>query len=199
MIELKNISKSYEIGEEKFKVLDNISFKVEKGEFVSIIGPSGSGKSTLMNIIGLLDVPDTGSYILDQKDVSTLNDSELAIIRNKKIGFVFQGFNLLPKLTSLENIEVPLMYKGINSNESKKIAKDFLKKVGLEEKEKNIPNQLSGGQQQRIAIARALVNSPEIILADEPTGALDSKTGLEIMDIFKKLNDNRSNDYTYNS
>lgn len=188
MIELKNISKSYTLGEQELKVLDNINFKVEKGEFVSIIGPSGSGKSTMMNILGLLDVADSGEYLLDDKSIKEANDSILADIRNKKIGFIFQSFNLLPKMNALENVQVPLMYRGINKKESQKRACEILEKVGLKGREKHMPSQLSGGQQQRVAIARALIGNPEIILADEPTGALDSKTGNEVMELLQELN-----------
>ena len=166
MIELKNISESYNLGEQELKVLDNINFKVQKGEFVSIIGPSGSGKSTMMNILGLLDVADTGEYLLDDKSIKEANDSILADIRNKKIGFIFQSFNLLPKMNALENVQVPLMYRGMNKKESQKRAYEILEKVGLKGREKHMPSQLSGGQQQRVAIARALIGEPEIILAD---------------------------------
>jgi putative ABC transport system ATP-binding protein len=189
MIELKNICKSFTLGEETIKALDNINFKVEKGEFVSIIGPSGSGKSTLMNILGLLDVPDSGEYILDNVVIKSAKENSLAEIRNKKIGFIFQNFNLLTKMNAIENIEVPLMYRGIKHEESKRIAKEYLEKVGLKGREKHLPTQLSGGQQQRVAIARALAGKPEIILADEPTGALDSKTSAEVMDLLQKLNE----------
>ncbi len=188
MIELKNISKSYNLGEQELKVLDNINFKVQKGEFVSIIGPSGSGKSTMMNILGLLDVADTGEYLLDNRSIKDANDSILADIRNKKIGFIFQSFNLLPKMNALENVQVPLMYRGMNKKESQKRAYEILEKVGLKGREKHMPSQLSGGQQQRVAIARALIGEPEIILADEPTGALDSKTGNEVMELLQELN-----------
>lgn len=188
MIELKNISKSYNLGEQELKVLDNINFKVQKGEFVSIIGPSGSGKSTMMNILGLLDVADSGEYLLDKRSIKDANDSILADIRNKKIGFIFQSFNLLPKMNALENVQVPLMYRGMNKKESQKRAYEILEKVGLKGREKHMPSQLSGGQQQRVAIARALIGEPEIILADEPTGALDSKTGNEVMELLQELN-----------
>lgn len=189
MIELKNINKSFILGGEEIKALDNISFKVEKGEFVAIIGPSGSGKSTLMNILGLLDVPDSGEYILDDVVIKDAKDNLLAEIRNKKIGFIFQNFNLLPKMNAFENVQVPLMYRGIKNDVSKKISYEYLEKVGLKGREKHHPNQLSGGQQQRVAIARALVGNPEIILADEPTGALDSKTSMEVMELLQKLNE----------
>lgn len=188
MIELKNISKSYNLGEQELKVLDNINFKVQKGEFVSIIGPSGSGKSTMMNILGLLDVADSGEYLLDNRSIKDANDSILADIRNKKIGFIFQSFNLLLKMNALENVQVPLMYRGMNKKESQKRAYEILEKVGLKGREKHMPSQLSGGQQQRVAIARALIGEPEIILADEPTGALDSKTGNEVMELLQELN-----------
>ena len=171
MIELKNICKSFTLGGETIKVLDNINFKVEKGEFVSIIGPSGSGKSTLMNILGLLDVPDSGEYILDNVMIKNAKENSLAEIRNKKIGFIFQNFNLLPKMNAVQNVQVPLMYRGVKHEEANKKAYEYLEKVGLKGREKHLPTQLSGGQQQRVAIARALVGKPEIILADEPTGA----------------------------
>lgn len=189
MITMNHIKKSYQMGEEEIHALDDISFDVKTGEFVSIVGPSGSGKSTLMNILGLLDVPDSGEYFLEDINILDLSDSELAEIRNKKIGFIFQGFNLLSKLNAIENVEVPLMYQGISSKKSKEKAKFYLEKVGLKGREKHLPSQLSGGQQQRVAIARALICNPDIILADEPTGALDSKTGQEIMDMLKDLNE----------
>ncbi len=189
MIKLLNLNKSFFMGDEEIKAIDNVNLEVEKGEYVSIIGPSGSGKSTLMNILGLLDVPDSGEYILDGVNTKDLTDGELAKLRNKKIGFVFQNFNLLSKLTAWENVQVPLIYQGISSKESKKIAFEYLEKVGLKGRENHLPKQLSGGQQQRVAIARALCCKPEIILADEPTGALDSKTGVEIIEMFKKLNE----------
>jgi putative ABC transport system ATP-binding protein len=189
MIELKNICKAFTLGEETIKALDDVSFKVEKGEFVSIIGPSGSGKSTLMNILGLLDVPDSGEYILDGVAIKSAKDNSLADIRNKKIGFIFQNFNLLTKMNAIENVEVPLMYRGVKHEVSKKTAYEYLEKVGLKGREKHLPTQLSGGQQQRVAIARALAGNPEIILADEPTGALDSKTSAEVMELLKNLND----------
>lgn len=188
MIQMKQVRKSYYLGEEEIKALDNIDFSVKKGEFVSIVGPSGSGKSTLMNMLGLLDVPDTGEYTLEEIDVASLSDNELSTIRNKTIGFIFQSFNLLTKLNAVENVQVPLMYQGIPAKQSKKIAYEYLEKVGLKGREKHLPTQLSGGQQQRVAIARALACKPEIILADEPTGALDSKTGIEIMEMLKELN-----------
>ena len=188
MIELKNIKKTFTLGGEAIKAIDDVTFNIKKGEFVSIIGPSGSGKSTLMNILGLLDVPDSGSYKLDGIDVSKAKENELATIRNNKIGFIFQQFNLLGKITALENVEIPLIYQGKSNDEAKKIAYELLEKVGLKGRENHIPNQLSGGQQQRVAIARALACNPEIILADEPTGALDSKTSVDIMNELEDLN-----------
>ena len=189
MIELRNVCKSFILGEEEIKALDNINFSLKKGDFISIIGPSGSGKSTLMNILGLLDVPDTGDYILDDVKIRIANDNTLSDLRNKKIGFIFQNFNLLPRLNAIENIEVPLMYRGVKKQEAKKQAYEYLEKVGLKGRENHLPNQLSGGQQQRVAIARALVGNPEIILADEPTGALDSKTSKEVIEVLKRLNE----------
>lgn len=189
MIELKNIKKSFFMGESEIKAINDIDFKVEKGEFVAIIGPSGSGKSTLMNVLGLLDTPDSGEYKLDNLLISDLSDSNLAKLRNQKIGFIFQNFYLLPKINALENVKLPLMYKGTSLKEANDLAYEYLEKVGLKGREKHLPNQLSGGQQQRVAIARALINHPEIILADEPTGALDSKTSNEIMDMLQKLNE----------
>ncbi len=188
MLDLKNIKKYFKMGDEEIKALDDISLMVNKGEYLSIIGPSGSGKSTLMNIIGLLDIPDSGEYLLDGVNIKEMSDGALAKLRNQKIGFVFQNFNLLPKLTAWENVQVPLIYAGISAKDSKKIAYEYLEKVGLKGREHHFPNQLSGGQQQRVAIARALANKPEIILADEPTGALDSKTGIEIKKLLKDLN-----------
>ena len=190
IIEIKNLNKSFFMGDQEIKAIDNINFKVEKGEFVGIIGPSGSGKSTLMNILGLLDIPDSGEYILDGVSVASLSDNKLAEIRNKKIGFIFQNFNLLQKMQALENVQVPLIYAGVDHKKSTELAYKYLEKVGLKGREKHLPTQLSGGQQQRVAIARALVNNPEIILADEPSGALDSKTSIEIMDMLQELNNN---------
>ena len=172
MIEIKNVNKSFTLGGETIRALNNIDFIVKKGEFVSIIGPSGSGKSTLMNILGLLDVPDSGEYILDGVMVNKAKENELAKIRNNKIGFIFQNFNLLSKLTAVENIQIPLMYKGFNNDESKKRAVELVEMVGLKGREKHLPSQLSGGQQQRVAIARALACNPEIVLADEPTRSI---------------------------
>lgn len=188
VIDVENACKSYVMGDETLKVLNNITLKVPKGQFVAIIGPSGSGKSTFMNFIGCLDKVDSGTYILDGMDVRDLNDNKLSEIRNKKIGFIFQQFNLLSKLSALENVELPLIYRGMSSSERKKRAIEALKKVGLENRKNHLPTQLSGGQQQRVAIARAIVTDPEILLCDEPTGALDTKTSKEIMELIKELN-----------
>lgn len=188
MIRIENLKKSYFLGDEEIKVINDISLEVEKGEYLAIVGPSGSGKSTLMNIIGLLDVADSGKYILDGLDISYASEDRLAKIRNEKIGFIFQSFNLLNKLDALENVMVPLIYKGYTEEKAQKKAYELLESVGLKGREKHHPNQLSGGQQQRVAIARALSCNPEIILADEPTGALDSKTGVDIMNELEKLN-----------
>lgn len=188
MIRLSHIEKSYCLGSEAVQALSDISLHVRPGEFVSIVGPSGSGKSTLMNILGLLDIPDSGAYYLDGQEVSTLSDNGLAALRNQKIGFVFQNFNLLSKLSALENVKLPLSLRGIRQKEMTAAAHDYLQRVGLGGRERHIPSQLSGGQQQRVAIARALIGQPEIILADEPTGALDSKTSIEIMSLFQRLN-----------
>ena len=189
MIDIKNMSKIYEMGENKVYALNHINLNIKEHEFVSIIGPSGSGKSTLMNMLGCLDVPTEGTYILDGKPISKMSDDELAIIRNQKIGFVFQGFNLLSKLTAIENVELPLIYQNVPAKERRERAKKALESVGLEERIHHTPNELSGGQQQRVAIARALITNPPLILADEPTGNLDSKSGKEVMEIFKKLNE----------
>lgn len=175
------------MGDTEVRALNDVNIKINAKEFVSIVGPSGSGKSTLMNMIGCLDVPTSGSYILDGKEVSQMKDDELAEIRNCKIGFVFQKFNLLQKLSALENVELPLIYQGLNAKEVRKRAIEALESVGLQDRMHHRPNELSGGQQQRVAIARALVTKPPVILADEPTGALDSKTGLEVMGILRDL------------
>ena len=187
MIDLKNIYKIYKLGENEVFELNDVSLHIDRHEFVSIIGPSGSGKSTLMNILGCLDVPTKGTYTLDGKLVAGKTDDELAEIRNNMIGFVFQGFNLLPKLSAIENVELPLIYKNVPAAERRKLAKEALEKVGLGERINHKPTELSGGQQQRVAIARALVTNPPIILGDEPTGNLDSKVGKEVMDIFNDL------------
>lgn len=189
MISINNLSKTYSKENlQTVKAIDNVSLQINKGDFIAVVGPSGSGKSTLMNIIGLLDVPDSGSYKIDGKEVSEMNIDLLAEIRNKKIGFVFQQFHLLPKTTAKENVELPLIYS--DKTKIAGLAETALKKVGLEERINHTPAELSGGQQQRVAIARALVNDPEIILADEPTGNLDSNSGQEIIDIFKELSSN---------
>lgn len=194
LIEVVKLLKVYWMGDIDFPALKGVSLKIEKGEFVAVMGPSGSGKSTFMNIIGCLDTPTKGSYFFDNQDVSRLTWDTLAEIRNKKIGFVFQNFNLLPRSAALENVVLPLKYSGIKTREGVNRALNAIKAVGLEGKEYNKPNQLSGGQQQRVAIARAIVNKPLLILADEPTGNLDSQTGIEIMNLFKKLN--QENDIT---
>lgn len=187
VIETHDISKRYVMGSEIIDALSSITISVDRGEYVAFMGPSGSGKSTLMNIIGCLDTPTSGRYILNGKDVSDMSENELAEIRNKEIGFVFQTFNLLPRQTSLENVALPLVYAGYSKSERTEIAMRALKGVGLENRAKHKPNELSGGQRQRVAIARALVNTPSILLADEPTGNLDSKTSYEIMDLFEEL------------
>lgn len=189
MIQISNLMKSYKLGGETVHALNDVSLDIKKGEFLAIIGPSGSGKSTLMNMIGCLDLPDSGKYLLDGKEIGKMNDNELATIRNQKIGFIFQNFNLLTKLTALENVELPLIYSGMSSKARKEIAFESLNKVGLGDRAGHLPTQLSGGQQQRVAIARSLVGQPAILLADEPTGALDSKTSLEILNIMKELNE----------
>ena len=188
LIELRDIYKIYYMGDEEVHANDGISLTIYKGEFVAIVGKSGSGKSTLMNIIGALDVPTEGEYYLDGQDVSDMTDNELAEIRNNMIGFIFQQYNLLPKMNILENVELPLLYAGMDAVDRRERAMESLDRVGLKEKWKNYPNQLSGGQQQRASIARALAGDPSLILADEPTGALDSKTGREVLDFLKKLN-----------
>ena len=190
LIKVKNLKKQFQIGIEKVNAIKDISFNVNAGEFISIMGPSGSGKTTLMNIIGCLDTPTSGEYHLDDNEVSSLDDNQLAAIRNKKIGFVFQSFHLLSRSTALNNVMLPLTYAGYGKNEALKKAKRVLDKVGLEDRVSHKPNELSGGQQQRVAIARALVNDPSIVFADEPTGNLDTKTGEEIMDLFKELHKN---------
>jgi putative ABC transport system ATP-binding protein len=189
MIQMKNITKTYQMGTQQVHALRGVDLQVNKGEFVAIMGPSGSGKSTLMNVIGCLDAPTSGSYILDDVDVSQMNDNQQARVRNKRIGFVFQQFNLLPRTTALKQVALPLMYAGMSRSERMTRAKEALDKVGLTERMDHKPDELSGGQQQRVAIARALAPNPSIILADEPTGALDTVTGEEILGIFKQLNE----------
>jgi len=188
ILRMENIFKSYYMGDEELEVLHDVNLSVHSGEFLSILGPSGSGKSTMMNIIGCLDVPTSGSYILSGNTPLDLDEVELARVRNKEIGFVFQNFQLLPRMTALQNVELPLIYSKLSLTERKKRAKQMLERVGLGDKIKNLPNQLSGGQQQRVAIARALVTQPSILLADEPTGALDQKTGAQVMQLFEDLN-----------
>lgn len=188
MISVKDVTKTYNMGVIKLQVLKGISLDIEEGDFISIIGPSGSGKSTLMNILGCLDIPTTGEYYLDDKEISTYNEKQLAKIRNEKIGFIFQQFNLLPKLTAFENVELPLIYRGTKAKERKERAIEVLESVGLSDRLYHKPSELSGGQQQRVAIARALVGNPPILLADEPTGNLDTQSGEEVLDILKKLN-----------
>ncbi|HOE56930.1 MAG TPA: ABC transporter ATP-binding protein [Bacillota bacterium] len=187
MIEIKNMSKIYRIGDVEVTALNNVSLNIKQYEYVSIIGPSGSGKSTLMNMIGCLDIPTKGEYRLDGVEVSRLKDEKLAEIRNRKIGFIFQGFNLLQKLSAFENVELPLIYQGLHSRERNDKSIEALRLVGLEDRMRHRPAELSGGQQQRVAIARALVGNPSIILADEPTGNLDSKSGKEIINLLKEL------------
>lgn len=188
IIVLDNIRKNYFMGKMELKVLKGISMEIFKNEYVGLMGPSGSGKSTLMNILGCLDSPTAGSYVLNGKDVSKMPDDDLADVRNKEIGFVFQQFNLLPRLTAAENVALPLIYNGTSKKIRTELALEMLNRVGLSDRSHHKPNELSGGQNQRVAIARALVNSPSIILADEPTGNLDSKTSVEIMNIFDKIN-----------
>ncbi|MBR5545914.1 MAG: ABC transporter ATP-binding protein [Clostridia bacterium] len=189
MIEMKDVVKRYTLGGETIYALDHVSLRVRPGEYVAVIGPSGSGKSTLMNIIGCLDQADSGTYILNGKPIKKYRERQLARIRNRQIGFIFQGFNLLPKLSAFENVELPMIYQGIGARKRKKMAKEALERVGLGERMKHRPNQLSGGQQQRCAIARALAVKPSLILADEPTGNLDTRTGREIMQMFKELHE----------
>ena len=192
IIRLKRIRKIYPMVDFEVHALRGISLVVKRGEFVAIMGPSGSGKSTMMNIIGCLDHPTRGRYLLEAADVSAMSKPELADIRNKKIGFVFQNLNLIPRTSAIENVELPLVYAGVSAGECVRRAREALDSVGLADREQNMPNQLSGGQQQRVAIARALVNNPTIILADEPTGSLDTRTSIELMEIFQRLNRERS-------
>lgn len=189
LIKIKNVIKTYVTGDTSFRALDEVSLSIDNGEFVAIMGASGSGKSTFMNMLGCLDKPTSGNYFLDGTDVMQLSSDELSQIRNEKLGFVFQGFNLIPRTSALENVEMPMIYKGLEHQERLAKAKEALKVVGLEDRENHHPNQMSGGQQQRVAIARAIVNDAPIILADEPTGNLDTKTSVEVMDFFVKLNE----------
>jgi putative ABC transport system ATP-binding protein len=188
IIKTENLKRSFQVGSEKVEALKGINLSVEKGEFLSIMGPSGSGKTTLMNIIGCLDTPTSGSYHLNNKLVNDLTDDDLALIRNKEIGFVFQSFHLLAKNSALNNVLLPLKYAGVKQDDAYKLAKNVLDKVGLSDRINHSPSELSGGQQQRVAIARALVNNPSIVFADEPTGNLDSQTGGDVMNLFKELN-----------
>ena len=188
LIELKGINKIYKNGDQELRVLKDIDLEVEEGEFVAIMGPSGSGKSTLMNVIGLLDRPTSGEYFLEGQEVGNLSEKKLARVRNEQIGFVFQQFFLLSKLNAFQNVELPLIYAGVHPAKRKEIAEQYLEKVELGSRMHHLPSELSGGQKQRVAIARALVNRPAIVLADEPTGALDTKTGEQIMDLLTKLN-----------
>ncbi|UOQ78154.1 ABC transporter ATP-binding protein [Hymenobacter sp. 5516J-16] len=187
VIETTDISKVYRMGSEEIHALQSVSITIQRGEYVAFMGPSGSGKSTLMNIVGCLDTPSGGHYILNGKDVSNMTDNQLADVRNREIGFVFQSFNLLPRATSLDNVALPLIYAGYGKSERQEMAREALRSVGLAERAMHKPNELSGGQRQRVAIARALVNNPSIILADEPTGALDTRTSHEIMELFEAL------------
>lgn len=189
ILSMKNIVKEYEMGEEIFRALDDVSLEVRKGEFLAVLGPSGSGKSTLMNIIGCLDSPTSGEYILNGEPVADLDERQLAHIRNKEIGFIFQSFHLLQRQTAQENVELALIYANQDGKKMHKRSEELLNKVGLGDKIKSLPNQLSGGQQQRVAIARAIANNPAILLADEPTGALDQKTGAQVMQLFHELNE----------
>ena len=189
VIELRDVSKHYRIGDETVKALDEVDLSIYEGSFTSIMGPSGSGKSTLMSIIGCLDVPTSGTVLIDGEDTSGLDEEQLAGIRNRKIGFIFQHFSLLPKLSAAENAEVPLLYAGLPPKERRERAKEVLERVGLKDRMKHRPSELSGGQKQRVAIARAIINNPAILLADEPTGALDSVTGRDVMNLFHSLNE----------
>jgi putative ABC transport system ATP-binding protein len=190
LIETRDLWKTYVMGSEEIHALRGVNIDIDRGEYVAIMGPSGSGKSTLMNLIGCLDTPSKGSYLLNGKEVAAMNDDELARIRNEEIGFVFQTFNLLPRATALHNVELPLVYAGVSSKDRQERARQALEKVELTSRASHRPNELSGGQRQRVAIARALVNNPSILLADEPTGNLDSKTGVEIMAVFDRLHAN---------
>ena len=187
LIHIENMKKIYNPGENEVRALDRIDLDIEKGDLVAIVGHSGSGKSTLMNMLGCLDTPTSGKYVLDGQDVASMTDNQLADVRNKEIGFIFQGFNLISNLDAVENVELPLVYRGVSKNERKQLAMEALKSVGLEDRMKHKPNEMSGGQQQRVAVARAVAAKPPIILADEPTGNLDTKSTQEIMEILKEL------------
>ncbi len=189
ILQLTDICKDYTQGREPVRVLKNVNLTVERGDYIAIMGPSGSGKTTLMNLIGCLDVPTSGTYLLDDRDLKDLSDDELAEVRNKHIGFVFQSFHLMPKLDARDNVALPLLYAGVSLKERRARAEEALKAVGLEDRIHFLPNQLSGGQCQRVAIARAMVGNPDVLLADEPTGALDTKSGAQIMDIFRQLSE----------
>ena len=189
IVDIKNVNKDYVQEKMTVNVIKDINLSVDKGEYIAIMGPSGSGKTTLMNIIGCLDIQTSGEYLLEEQDVSKVNDDKMSEIRNEKIGFVFQQFHLLPKLNAMENVALPLLYRGYEKEERMKLASEALEKVGLGERKKFMPNQLSGGQCQRVAIARAIAGNPILLLADEPTGALDTKSGEQVMELFKKLND----------
>jgi len=189
LIDIENVKKIYDLGAEKIHALDGVSLKIEQGEYIAIMGPSGSGKSTIMNILGCLDTPTSGSYLFEKEQVSEMDDDQLAGIRNEKIGFVFQTFNLLPRISSLHNVELPLIYGGVSLESRRERAKRVLEQVGLGDRMDHKPNELSGGQRQRVAVARALANEPSIILADEPTGNLDSKTGEDIMLLFNEIHE----------
>lgn len=189
LVDINNMKKTYVMGSNMVKALDGVDLNIKHGEYISIVGPSGSGKSTLMNMIGCLDVPDSGSYMLDGVDVSDMNDKELAEIRSEKIGFVFQGFNLLPRLTALENVELPLIYRGYSHKKRREMAIEALDRVGLGDRVHHKPTELSGGQMQRVAVARALAGNPPVLLADEPTGNLDTHTGKEILAMLEKIHD----------
>jgi putative ABC transport system ATP-binding protein len=191
LIDIRNMTKTYEMGDTSFKALDEVNLNINAGEYVAIIGPSGSGKSTLMNMVGCLDIPTSGEYFLNGQDVSKMNETQLAKVRNKNIGFIFQRYNLMGRTSALRNVELPARYAGLKDKERQQRAKEALQAVGLGDKLKNMPSELSGGQMQRVAIARALVNQPSILMADEPTGALDSKTGKEILDLFETLHRER--------
>ncbi len=191
LIDIRNMTKVYEMGDSSFKALDDVNLNINAGEYVAIIGPSGSGKSTLMNMVGCLDVPTSGEYFLNGEDVSKMNETQLAKVRNKNIGFIFQRYNLMGRTSALRNVELPTRYAGMKASDRQVRAKEALEAVGLGDKLKNMPSELSGGQMQRVAIARALVNQPSILMADEPTGALDSKTGKEILDLFETLHRER--------